>query len=121
MTHRMTTEEAEKARGCWLEGSRGWTASGELVNIADHHGMPLDDDDRAIVGHYLARGEDDLTLSTGQVIKADDVHGLVVDQGELSSKAETYLNEHVAPEGWSFGWNDGEFYLWPDSEWEKNC
>jgi hypothetical protein len=54
---RMTEVEAEKQQGCWLEGSRGWTASGLLVRMAGNWGMPLDDDDHAIVTAYLDRSD----------------------------------------------------------------
>jgi hypothetical protein len=108
VSNRLTIEQAAKQAGCWLEGSRGWAASGELVNIAARHGMPLDDDDKALVAAYLARQES-VTLPSGQHV--GDVAGLVVDQGELADKAEAYLNEHVAPYGFEFGWHDGEFFL----------
>lgn len=112
---RMTPAEAEKSQGCWLEGHRGWSASGELVNIAHHHGMPLDAYDREVVTAYL-RGDETITID----FQEHDVTGLVVDQGELADQAEAYLNEHVAPEGWQFGWHDGEFFLMPDEWWQED-
>lgn len=113
---RMTEEEARKQHGCWLEGSRGWRASGLLVRMAGNWGMPLDDDDHAIVTAYLNGSEvdKDLTLSTGEEVS---VGGAVIDQGGLADQAEEYLNTEVAPEGWAFGWRDGEFFLGPDHEW----
>lgn len=33
--------------------------------------------------------------------------------------AENWLNETVAPEGYSFGWNNGEFFLWSTGEWNE--
>ncbi|HEX5522805.1 MAG TPA: hypothetical protein VFX53_05125 [Pedococcus sp.] len=113
--HRMSPEDAAEQAGCWLEGSRGWTASGELVNIAARHGMPLSLDDRAVVDAYLARA-DAITLSDGSTRDASDITGLVIDQGELADTALDYLNEHVAPEGYAFGWRDGEFFLWTDEQ-----
>jgi hypothetical protein len=111
--------EPEKFRGCWLEGHRGWTASGHLVDIAESYGMPLDDDDRAIVAAYLASAES-VTLSTGEVLDDDGIRGAVIDQGELADRAEEWLNDNVAPEGWAFGWHDGEFYFWSASTWESD-
>jgi hypothetical protein len=115
---RMSVKDAEKRRGCWLDGHRGWTASGELVNIAAHHGMKLDADDRAIVDAYLSSADTVTLPLEGRTVDADDIHEYVAGQGELAERAEHWLSRHVAPDGWSFGWHDGEFFLWPDSEWD---
>ncbi len=118
-SHRMSPAEAEKAQGCWLEGSRGWTASGELVNIAAHQGMPLSDDDRALVDAYLGRHEGDLTLPSGDVVSADDLDEYVTGQGAIADQAAQWLTDNVAPDGWSFGWYDGEFFLQTDEWWQE--
>lgn len=114
MAKRITNPE--KSRGCWLEGSRGWRASGHLVEIAESHGMRLSKDDRAILAAYLDSA-DSITLSTGEVLDAGSIAGAVIDQGELTDRAEQWLNDKVAPKGWAFGWHDGEFFFWPDSVW----
>ena len=118
-TQRFSEAQAEAARGCWLEGHRGWTASGALVEIAESHGMPLDADDRAIVTAYLDSAAS-VTLSTGEALDSDGIASAVIDQGELADKAEAWLNENVAPDGWAFGWIDGEFYLWPMTTWNAD-
>lgn len=105
--------------GCWIEGSRGWTGSVRLIEIAESYGFPMDDDDRALVAAYDESREEPLTLSTGQVIEPDSIHELVIGQGEMADKAETWLNDNVAPEGYSFGWHEGEFYLWSIESWEE--
>jgi hypothetical protein len=110
---RMTVAEVRKQHGCWLEGSRGWTASGLLVRMAANWGMPLDADDRDIITAYL-NGHETVALRTDEFV---DVTSAVVDQGGLADQAEEYLNTEVAPEGWTFGWRDGEFFLLPDHEW----
>jgi hypothetical protein len=112
-THQIT--EPETFRGCWIEGHRGWTASGYLVEIAQSHGMPLDADDKSIVAAYLTGMDSPITLTTGEVIDGDTIHECTVS---LADRAEQWLNDNVAPEGWSFGWHDGEFYFWPNDEWE---
>jgi hypothetical protein len=109
---KMTADQAEQSRGCWIEGSRGWTGSGYLVEIAQGHGMPLDADDDAIVTAYLTSTAS-ITLTTGETLDADGITGAVIDQGELTDRAQQWLNENIAPEGWAFGWCDGEFFLWP--------
>ena len=116
---KITEAGAEEARGCWIEGHRGWTGWGYLIEIAESHGMPLDADDSAIVAAYLDSAAS-LTLSTGETLDSDGIASAVIDQGELADRAEAWLNENVAPEGWAFGWCDGEFYFWPMATWESD-
>jgi hypothetical protein len=122
-THRMTVEHAEAKRGCWLDGARGWTVPAYIVATAEEHGMPLDDDDRKVVEIYLSGDwPADVTtvkLPSGQEVSRSDIGDFVASQGELADKATEWLNAHVAPEGWSFGSQDGEFYLLPDAEWGR--
>lgn len=115
--HRMTPEKADENQGCWVEGSHGWRAPAVLVNKATEWGMKLEADDRALVDHYLAGNVTDVTLPSGSTVKGSDVGDCVT---ELSDRAEEWLNENVAPAGWTFGWVDaGEFFLWPDAQWEE--
>jgi hypothetical protein len=37
---------------------------------------------------------------------------------DLADVAERWLNDRIAPDGYSFGWHDGEFFLWTTAEWE---
>ena len=37
---------------------------------------------------------------------------------DVVDEAENWLQENVAPEGYSFGWSDGDFYLLSDSNWQ---
>lgn len=108
----------EKYRGCWIEGSRGWRGTGYLVQIAEEYGMRLSKDDREIVTSYM-QSADSVTLSTGETLDATEISGAVIDQGELADRAEQWLNDKVAPKGWAFGWVDGEFFFWPDEEWQE--
>jgi hypothetical protein len=36
----------------------------------------------------------------------------------LSDEAEEWMNDNVAPEGFAFGWHDGEWFLWSIKEWQ---
>jgi hypothetical protein len=38
---------------------------------------------------------------------------------ESADAVEQWMNENIAPEGYAFGWYDGEFYLWSASDWEE--
>ena len=96
--------ETPSAAGCWLEGHRGWTAIPALVRIAEGYGMVLSSDDAAIVSR-VGGGDD----------SGDDWECM----HDIADDAEQWLTEHVAPEGYSFGWHDGEFFLWLDEDWQE--
>lgn len=56
----------------------------------------------------------------GDWITPDVAAERIINQGGLADEAETWLNEHVAPHGFSFGWHDGDFTLCHDEWWEIN-
>lgn len=47
------------------------------------------------------------------------VSGLWEAHTESADDIETWLNDHTTTEGYSWGWHDGEFYLWPTETWEE--
>lgn len=100
---RLTEAQAHRARGCWVDGSRGWYAMSLVVDAALARGMVLGEDDTAILVAYRA-GDECLVLASGEEV---DVVGSVVGQGELVDRALEWLNEHVAPVGWVFELEDG--------------
>ena len=64
------------------------------------------------------QGEDTVRLksldgTTTEVVDSFDGYCWAVED------AEQFLNDSVAPAGSSFGWYDGEFYLWSQKEWEE--
>lgn len=91
--------------GCWVEGSRGWYAQPLVVRIAIGRGMEVSEADLSVLSRYEC-GDHELDAM-------ETVSDLVDD-------AEAWLNEHVAAEGYSFGWHDGEFFLWADADWQDN-
>lgn len=38
---------------------------------------------------------------------------------ESADDIESWLNDTTTTEGYSWGWSDGEFYLWPTETWEE--
>lgn len=76
--------------GCWVAGDWGQYATGRVIVLASCYG-------------YAPAAYD-----------PDDFEQVC----EEADAAEAWMNEHVAPEGYSFGWYDGEFFLWADNEWE---
>jgi hypothetical protein len=102
--------------GCWLDGANwGWTGPARVIELAQYFGMPSDDTDDAILKAFK-ESADCVIMIDGEVI--EDPAGLVADQGELADQAREWLNEHVAPEGYSFGWHSGDFFLMCDEWWE---
>lgn len=41
-----------------------------------------------------------------------------VDSDELEDSAMDFLNDHVARNGYYFGWFDGNVMYWSDTDWE---
>ena len=116
----MTTDTAIKATadeaGCWLEGSRGWYAKATLVRIASARGMPLSEDDYALLDAYESGYISEITLSTGE--RVDPVE-CVAGQVGMAEEAKSWLNDNVAPDGYYFGWHDGEFFLQSLDWWDE--
>lgn len=87
--------------GCWIGGHWGQYAAPRLCEIAQAHGWEIDAESKAYIDNY----------SNGSAEDSEIVY-------ELADKAEEWMNRHVAPKGYSFGWQDGEFYLWSIGDWE---
>jgi len=48
----------------------------------------------------------------------DELRGDMSDDASEEYDACDMLNEHVPHEGYTWGWQDGDFGLWPDEEGE---
>jgi len=108
--------------GCWIDGHWGQYGPDRLVSIAVMHGWDVSPDDDELVLMAQARLDD---IGTGRTAFEElcEKHGLVEDHAlecivSLSEDAEQYLNDQC-PDGYSFGWHDGEFYLWDDDDWKE--
>ncbi|MFY1620061.1 hypothetical protein [Micromonospora sp. WMMD736] len=98
--------------GCWIDGHWGQYATVRLMSLAVERGWRLSDEDDAI---FLR-----LHVSAGSPSSPEASDGdweALYEQGGLADQAEAWLNDHVAPEGFVFGWHDGEFFLWPVHVW----
>lgn len=111
--------------GCYVDGHWGQYAVAHMINRAEefgygsavHFGQGVTDElaeQQAIVHladrHIAAIGPSDAPGLTDAEYEA---------LSEASDEVEAWLNEHVAPEGYSFGWFEGEFYLWSDEAWDE--
>lgn len=104
------TKATPEDAGCYVDGHWGQYGVAHMVKRAQEFGF---DDDAEVVGiadRHLA------SMSRFAEPISDDEHETLM---WASDEVENWLNEHVAPEGYSFGWNDGEFFLWSDEEWEQ--
>jgi hypothetical protein len=95
--------------GCYVDSHWGQYAIAHMIERATefgYHDEALED----IANRHLASiGPSDSEPIT------DDEHEAMMDGAD---EVEQWLNENIAPEGYSFGWWEGEFFLWPDSQWE---
>jgi hypothetical protein len=87
--------------GCWIEADWGQYGIIRVSDIARTHGWTSP-----------------LVYDTHQAMAMED------DQRsqwecEIADEAEAWLNAYVAPIGYSFGWHDGEFYLWSAEQWQE--
>lgn len=97
-----------KARdaGCWIAGHWGHYGSAHVIRIAARYGYP-DLQLYSIAERYLHAS----AFMSAELCEA-------VYEG--AEHAERWLNENAAPDGYSFGWHEGEFFLWPDEVWRAN-
>lgn len=88
--------------GCIIDGVCGWMSGPRMVGIAIECGWTGDEgDDEIIAGAYINNLED------GQW----DIWR------EIQEDVEAWLNDNVAPEGYYFGWRDGDFMLMSEETW----
>lgn len=107
------------AAGCWIEGHWGHYGVARMIAIAADLGYtdPATDPPFAqpdivdIARRKLAA----MGPSTADDITDDEEEMLLWTVDDV----EAWMNEHVAPEGFSFGWNDGEWFLWATETWEE--
>ena len=91
----MTNTKTQPETGCWIDGHWGHYGITRLIEIAGEYGFPRSQHDKVAIAAYVNDGE----MEDEVIAIADD--------------AEWWLNDQVAPDGWAFGWHDGEFFLWP--------
>ena len=96
--------------GCYVDGHWGQYATAHMIERATEFGFN-DEEVEDIAARHLAS------------IGPSDAPGITDDEYEVlndgADEAEEWLNANVAPEGYSFGWWEGEFYLWPNEQWEE--
>jgi hypothetical protein len=100
MPDKLTSADA----GCLIDGHHGWHAHAIMIRLAESYGYQLTAPVSVIVAAYERTGD-----------------GMYVDVvTDVMDSAEAWLNEHVAPDGYSFGWHDGEFFLQSVEWWQED-
>jgi hypothetical protein len=108
MIHKATATDA----GCWIDGHWGQYGIARMVEIAAAHGFA----DTGIINlasrHLGTMGP---AANPGLELSDDEHESL----SWAADAVEQWLNDSVAPEGYSFGWYDGEFFLWSTHTWHE--
>lgn len=111
----MTTRAKAADAGCWIDGHWGQYGVARMVEIAATHGYG----DETLVG-AMARELTYMGPNMGSDHRTDEMRE---NDGEIlmdgADGVEAWLNDNVAPGGFSFGWHDGEFFLWSTASWEE--
>lgn len=85
--------------GCIFDSHRGHYIIPEIITYAEELGRPTD----PFVKFTLTRYDEQYHTDEYPTSAMDDEHEKAID----------WLNENIAPEGYSFGHNDGDFGLYP--------
>lgn len=115
----MSNEKATPAdAGCWIDGHWGQYGVARMVKIAADHGYV----DEAAQPPFATL---DVVACASSVLRSigPSEHEATDDEwnclDEACDDVEAWMNEHVAPEGFSFGWHDGEFFLQSQEWWAE--
>jgi hypothetical protein len=116
IVYRLEEKEVVKATpdeaGCWIDGHWGQYGPARLVQLAIAYGWDDEEASELATKHLASMGPSDDEGLT------DDEYEALVGHGGAADDAEDFLNESVAPDGYLFGWHDGEFFLWSNEDWE---
>lgn len=96
--------------GCYVDGSLGQYAGAHMVERATELGWRDEHSSDLAHRHMAAMGP-----STAPTLTDAEFDELA----DATESAESWLNEHVAPAGYAFGWDDGGFYLWSIVDWQN--
>ena len=95
--------------GCYVDGHWGQYANARMVEVAEGFGYA----DPDVI--HLAKAKLASMMPSDSPRLTDSQEEALID---ASDRVESWLNENVAPEGYAFGWYDGEFFLESDEWWE---
>lgn len=115
------TKPTPDQAGCWVEGHWGQYGVARMIEIAAEHGyrdpateMPFAQPD---IVEIAARKLAAMSSAAAEDITDAEEEMLLWTVGDV----EGWLNANVAPEGYAFGWSDGEFFLSSTANWEEEA
>lgn len=101
------TRASASDAGCWIDGHWGQYGPARMITMAAENGYKGD------VVAVAERHMDECNHpGKDNRITGDDYEAL----GSAMDEVESWLNANVAPEGFLFGWFDGEFFLSADTD-----
>lgn len=113
--HYKIESKMQPSTGCWIDGHWGHYGVARLVDIAQDYGMEISGLDESALWAYRNNEDEFQDEQTGEYHNAAD---WMLMQGGLADEAEDWMNNNVAYEGFSFGWNDGEFFYMGNEWWD---
>ena len=137
----MTTERVTAAdAGCWIDGHWGQYGGDRLIEIASGYGWEPDDEEAKTlldfslfrlshIGPSMGKDQEEY-LSLLRRILALGIDDDALEENEwqafesqswLIDEIEIWMNENIAPEGYHFMWEDGEFMLLEDLDEEDDA
>lgn len=96
--------------GCVIDGHWGQYGIARLVGIAECYGY----DDEVIIGIANRKMEECERPGVDNNITIDEEEWL----SDAADDLDAIMNKNAAPEGYSFGWHDCEYYLFSNEDWE---
>lgn len=94
--------------GCLVDGHWGQYGIARMIEIATDFGY-LNAEDVGLARRKLAA----MMPSNAPALSDDDEQKLI----DAADDVERWLNDNVAQDGHSFGWNDGEFFYMAEEWW----
>jgi hypothetical protein len=106
--------------GCWIDGHWGQYGIARMIEIAAGLGYV----DPATSPPFAQADIVEIATRKMAACARPGVEDISDDEEEQLSwtadDVEAWMNDNCAPEGFSFGWFDGEFFLWSDTQWEES-
>lgn len=103
--------------GCWIDGHLGHYISAEVIRVAVLHGWNDLDALRA-AEKYFQYNRSVNHIEPTWTPEEEGANAEFVY--EVADEAVRWMNENVAPEGYSFGFFEGEFFLWANTQWNDD-
>ena len=93
---------ADYEPGCYIDSHQGHYAIPGVVRFAERAGRPVDSEMASLLARYDEHSHE----------AEFDMEAII----EESDRAIEWLNDNHAVDGHGWGWNDGDFGLYPDEE-----